>query len=614
MLGLKRSLRFKSVSLTLKLFNKKEKSKLAAVVIAQTLLGFMDLIGVGLLGLLGTLAVTGVQSLPSSGKVVTLLKFIHIDGLEFQYQVACVGALAGIVLAFKTVVSLLITRRNLFFLSRKSAEISVRLLERILSQSLLELRERTSQQHLYSIGQGVSTVVMGILGALIGMIADTSLLIILFSGLLIVDYVSAIASMLFFGLIGYILYKIMNVRVRDISESIVDTQIKINERVLEVMLSYREMIVRNRKKHYLEEIGKTRLSLARLEGEINFMPNISKYIVDLSLVLGALAISGFQFASRDAKHAIGSLLVFLVAGMRIGPAVMRLQQQIIGLRNSTAAASSTLELINRMFSAENVPAETILNYGAQRPLLTFSPKIKLREVSFTYPNSNIPALNNINLDISEYSFCAIVGPSGSGKTTMVDLILGMFPASHGNIEISNSSPTEVFSSFPGIVAYVPQDVIIHNSTILENIALGFTSDEINEERAWEALRAANLDLFVRGLPNAIYSRVGERGASLSGGQRQRLGIARALYTSPQIIVLDEATSALDGESEANITSELLALKGKVTLLMIAHRLSSIRDADKVVYLEKGTIRAIGKFDEVRKSVPEFNLQAEFMGL
>ena len=209
---------------------------------------------------------------------------------------------------------------------------------------------------------------------------------------------------------------------------------------------------------------------------------------------------------------------------------------------------------------------------------------------------------------------AISGSSGAGKTTLVDLILGVLIPTKGSIEISGVNPLHAFKQWPGATAYVPQDIVIVNGTIWENIALGFSFDQNHESHIWDALKLAHLDDYVRNLPEGLFTQVGERGYKLSGGQRQRLGIARALYTKPKILVMDEATSALDGETESDIANAIKSLRGKTTVLIIAHRLSSVRNADQVVFMSNGSIIAKGTFTQVREIAPEFDRQANLMGL
>ena len=244
----------------------------------------------------------------------------------------------------------------------------------------------------------------------------------------------------------------------------------------------------------------------------------------------------------------------------------------------------------------------------------FAGEVSLVDVRLTYPGQKVPAIKKINLEIPNGESVALVGPSGAGKTTLIDVLLGVLTPDCGVIKISGEEPLTAFAKWEGAVSYVPQDVIITNGTFRENVALGFPIALASDEIVWQALELAQLAGFVRSLPNGLETRVGDRGTKISGGQRQRLGIARAMFTKPMLLVLDEATSSLDGETESNITESISQLHGKVTVVMIAHRLSTVRHADHVVYMSHGEIQAQGSFDEVRKMIPDFDRQATLMGL
>jgi ABC-type multidrug transport system fused ATPase/permease subunit len=197
---------------------------------------------------------------------------------------------------------------------------------------------------------------------------------------------------------------------------------------------------------------------------------------------------------------------------------------------------------------------------------------------------------------------------------LVDVLLGVLRADTGLISISGKPPLEAISDWPGAISYVPQNVTISNGTFRENVGLGYPVEVVTDELVWSALETAQLANFVRDLPLGLDTPVGERGAKISGGQRQRLGIARAMFTHPKLLVLDEATSSLDGQTEADISDAIQQLKGSVTVVMIAHRLSTVRNADKVIFMDKGKILARGSFEEVRMSIPDFDNQAKLMGL
>jgi ABC-type multidrug transport system fused ATPase/permease subunit len=341
------------------------------------------------------------------------------------------------------------------------------------------------------------------------------------------------------------------------------------------------------------------------------MPNISKYLIELTIVIAAFVISLVQFLLQDATQAIATLTIFLAAGTRIAPAVMRIQQGLIQIKGSIGASQPTLELIESLSSALPV---TRVSDAVDVEHDGFVPTLELDNVSVTYPGKNEKALDRISVKIDSASFVAIVGASGAGKTTLVDVLLGVLRPDSGTILLSNNSPEKTVGLWPGAIAYVPQDVMISDGTIRQNISMGYPRESASDELIWSALEMAQLSDFVRQLQDELDTQVGERGAKISGGQRQRLGIARAMFTKPKMLVLDEATSALDGQTEADISDAIHRLKGSTTVVMIAHRLSTVRNADLVLYMDSGRIISQGTFDEVRSAVPDFDRQAQLMGL
>lgn len=585
--------------------------KIVLVIALQVGLGFLDLMGVAAIGVLGALAVTGVQSTQPGTRVSATLDLLGLSNLTFQSQVAVLGLSAASILVVRTIISIIVTRKIFYFLSRRGAVISSDLISRFLSQPLPKIQENSSQETLYAVTFGVTSITLGVLGTAITLVADISLLVIMLFALFVVDLVLAVTSIVFFGTLGLILYRNMNVKAHKLGQLNSEISILSHEKTLEVLESYRESVVRNRRDYYSREIGKLRMKLAEVLAEMQFMPNVSKYVMESGIVIGAVLIAGVQFALQDAGRAVGTLSVFLAAGTRIAPAVMRLQQSAILIRNGIGAAIPTLALIE---SLRNVPS--VKESGDELNLVhgRFNPSISLNGVGLTYPGKELPALENVFLELNAGESLAIVGSTGAGKTTLVDVLLGVLPADTGVISISGKSPLEAISKWPGAISYVPQDVTISNGTFRENVGLGYPLEVVTDELVWSALETAQLAEFVRKLPLGLDTPVGERGAKISGGQRQRLGIARAMFTRPKLLVLDEATSSLDGQTEADISDAIQRLKGSVTVVMIAHRLATVRNADKVIFMDKGKILARGSFEEVRMSIPDFDNQAKLMGL
>jgi ABC-type multidrug transport system fused ATPase/permease subunit len=588
-----------------------EKRKLCIVVIVQVMMSGLDLVAIGIVGVLGSLTVSGVSSRNPGGKVWQILKLLNLDQLQFQEQAAFLGILATLLLVTRTVLSIFFSRRIMFFLSRRAATLSRNLLGKLLNQSLLFVQGRTSQQTLFALTQGVSGITLGIIGTAIAVTADISLIMVMLLGLFIVDPVISISMFISFGTIAFILYKVMHKKAEQLGNRSATLEVKSSEKIIEVIGSYRELIVRNRRAYYAEQIGKLRFDLADTQAELTFMPNISKYIMESTVVLGSLVFSAIQFITTDATHAVGTLAIFLTAGTRLAPAALRLQQGAIQLRSTMGSAGPTLDLIELL---RNEESSTVPDSKIDFEHSGFSPNVQIIDVSVSYPGASVPAVKSATLDIGAGSSLAVVGASGAGKTTLVDTILGVLSPEFGDLKISGLKPLTAISKWPGAISYVPQDVGIISGNIIENITLGYSCEEIDEDQVWRALEIAQLSEFVKGLSMGLQTEVGERGTKLSGGQRQRLGLARAMYTNPKLLILDEATSALDGQTEFEVASAIRELRGKVTLIVIAHRLSTIRDLDQIAFMDSGEIKAVGTFEEVRKLQPEFNRQAILMGL
>ena len=595
----------------LKLLPKRDRKLLIVTSLFQVGLSLLDLVGVALIGVLGSLSVNGVQSKQPGDRVNLVLEILQLERKTFQYQVAVLGSLAALVLISRTLISAYFSRRTMFFLSKRGANISSQLVSKLLNQSYLQINKRSVQETIYSIMSGVSVLTLTVLGGVISLITDVSLLLVLISGLFVVDPQLAIGTLVLFGGIVSMLYLGLHKRIHDLGKSLSEMHIGINEKISEALSVYRENIVRGRRSYYVKTISEEQSRLASAQAEISFMPNISKYVVEISLVLGTLIICAFQFQTQDATRAIGTLLIFLAAGSRIAPAALRIQQSALALRNASGVAIPTIELIESLSKTKESSMEI---KEANFSHTNFDPKIEISQLDFYYPDSEKPALKDISLNIKGGETIAIVGPSGAGKTTLVDVILGVLSPSSGILRISGMEPHEAVSRFPGAIAYVPQDVVILNKTFIENVAIGYDIDDVNMDCVLRAIEIAHLKELVESLPQGLNSMVGERGIKISGGQRQRLGIARALYTNPKLIVLDEATSALDGQTEADISYSIQELRGNATVILIAHRLSTVMHADRVYYLDSGKVAASGTFNEVRQRIPDFDSQANLMGL
>lgn len=592
-----------------------DREKALLVIAIYAVLGLLDILAVLVFGLVGSLAVSGVSSNQPGERVGLVLRTLGIQDSSLQSQVSILGLLAASVLLFKSVASLYLSKRTLFFLSRRAAKISRRLIEKLLARDILVVRSRTIQETIFAVTTGVQSVTVSILGAALLLIADILLIVAFSASLFLVDTYVAILSLVLFSIVGILIYVVMHRKAKDLGEAATQLEIRSSDSISQVVSCYRELVVKDRRAYYSNQIGGMRLSIAEASANLTIMGLLSKYIMEITMVVGALVIGAVQFAAHPATRAVAVISIFLISSARIGPAVLRVQTGLVSIRANIGGAKPTLDLIEENLTHEVEIHERIKGFKELSSFQHegFDGSLTVENIDFSYPGAEKSALQNFTVSLKAGDFLGIVGPSGAGKSTLVDLILGILNPTKGTIKISGKSPKEAISSWTGAIAYVPQEVTIISGTIKENVCLGFDSREVPDKIVEDLLEVVGLGEFNE-LPEGIDSATGERGSKISGGQRQRLGIARALFTSPRFLVLDEATSSLDALTELNLSSHLNSLRGKLTLIVVAHRLSTIKEADNLVYLKNGAIVGTGNFDELRKKVTEFDFQAEAMGL
>jgi ATP-binding cassette, subfamily B, bacterial PglK len=588
-----------------------ERWQLLRISILQILLSFLDLAGVILIGALGSLAVRGVASQGAGDRVSEILVFFRIDNFTFQDQITALGVLAAAFLISRSVFSFLLSRRTILLMAKKSAALSAEIIRRLFNQPLLYIEKRPSQETVFSVTTGVNSIMIGLLANILNMVTDFAVLIVLWGVLFFIDPIVAMSTAVFFGLVFFSMSRSLHLKARQFGVRDASMNVKSNQLIVNGIATYRESFVRGRINFEVAEIRKIREQLAKTTAELTFLPLISKYVIEVSVVLGAFCVSAAQFINKDAYAAIATLSIFLAASARIAPSAMRIQQGLIQIQGNVGLATSAIAMIAELQSEEEVLAVELSEDFLHAD---FEASIEVSGLKFFYPDSNSPAVDCLSLQINPGDSVAIVGQSGAGKTTLIDLLLGILPSSHGRILISGKEPRAAIAASPGAIAYVPQEIFIVEGTVRQNVALGFPAELATDERIGNALKIAQLLDFVSALPGGFDAEVGDRGTRLSGGERQRLGIARAMFSNPKLIVLDEASSSLDAQTEAAFSTAIQALKGKVTVVMVAHRLSTVQQADQVVYLQSGVIVKSGTFDEVRKSVPGFDHQAQLMGL
>lgn len=609
---------WRTVRLSLDLLNRRDHVIIILLLGIQFTLALLDFVGILLVGLVATLSASVISGqMPDQIRVlIERFGFVNVDATTLAIALA---AIAGFLFMSKSVLSFLMMRRSFRFLANRQAIVSGTLVAILLSRSILHVQKRSSQETAYALTIGANAATIGVLGSAISVATEIAVIVVVVLAMVLVDVFVALFSIALFSVTALVLHKLLASWASDLGKLSSDAEIESVVVVQDSLRTYREVVVSGRRGFYINRFQDLRRKAASVQADLQIMSQVSKYVFEIILVVGAAALAFVQFYTKDVIAAVSVIAVFLVAASRISPAILRLQAGVLGIRSSGGTAVSTFSLASELMNVANqrLLDPTVLN-RIESQLLDgyegFDGKISVIDVTLTYPGASIPAIDRLNLDVPAGSTIAIVGSTGAGKSTLVDLILGILPPDVGDVEISGVSAFDAISRWPGAIAYVPQEISIMNDSVRANVAAGLPDSVIDDERVWEALDRAQLGGFLRDQHDGLGVIIGERGARLSGGQRQRLGLARALYTRPKLLVLDEATSALDAETEHAVTQALESLEGEVTLIIVAHRLATIRNCDQVAYLQSGTLTALGTFTQVRAQVPNFDRQAHLLGL
>lgn len=440
------------------------------------------------------------------------------------------------------------------------------------------------------------------------LLSEVVSLVTIIGTLAIVQPVLALVTLVYLTSLGALIFFWVAGRARRAGEIHVENTISVSRLVLEIVAAMKEVSLRNKESHVADIVQKTRTLSAKARANLYFLTQIPRYALESGLILGFVVIGGVGFLLGGIDQAIAAVALFALAGFRLAPSVIRFQSV---LSQMVAIAEYPRRVIAELADTEAAGAEVLSRESLALP--DRPQRLELDGVLFCYSADSVPAIDGVTLSIPFGSSVAFVGSSGSGKTTMIDLLLSLLEPTGGTIAIDGIPLSAMRKDWRSRVGYVPQDVTLFDATIAQNVALTW-SDDFDADRVKRALQKAQLWDFVESREGGMDSRVGERGLSLSGGQRQRLGIARALYTDPLVLVLDEATSALDTVTEAQVSAGIEAIGGGVTKIVVAHRLATIRNVDRIFFMEGGRVAGAGSFDELVGEFPEFARLAALAGL
>jgi ATP-binding cassette subfamily C protein len=332
-------------------------------------------------------------------------------------------------------------------------------------------------------------------------------------------------------------------------------------------------------------------------------PRMFIEMIVVSLVM--LAIIIYLMAGQSPDQIFKMVSLFAIVAIRLMPSLSRIST---GWGSIKAWAPVFEEVHGDIVNCEKFESSR-RQQEVDKAAINFEKNIEMADVSFSYENSQRLALEHVSFSITKNSTIGFVGPSGAGKTTLIDIILGLLKPTSGKVLVDGADIHQSIRSWQDKIGYIPQAIYLCDDSIKSNIAFGLPSEQVDDQKVWHALRLAQLEEFIRSLPQGIETTIGERGIRLSGGQRQRIGIARALYNDPELLVMDEATAALDNETERSFMESLTNLSGAKTILIIAHRLTTVRKCDTILFFKNGKLVSAGPYDELLAQCTEFSQMA-----
>jgi ABC-type multidrug transport system fused ATPase/permease subunit len=583
-------------------FSLREKKQLFLFSIIIVISGLVQVVGIA--SIFPFISVATNPDLIEANHYLSQLR--DLTGLESNNKfLVFLGVLVLLLLVISNTFIAFTTWLTMRFVVTNTHNFSLRLMQRYLGETYEFHLQRNSAQLIKNLTTEVGRVVSGGIMSALEICSKGITCLFIFTLLILVEPKIAMMTVALVGGAYLLIYYLIRVKLSLIGKrasTVLGLRIK---NINESLGGIKDLMVLQRQGYFLRELRSITREIVSLQIINRSAADLPKYIVETVAFGGILSITIYLLSTENNSNDVMPMIgLYGFAAMRVMPAMQAIFKATATLKHDIAAVDLIYQDLvgtpNQAFDLEMV----------EKPVtskLPFSKSICIQNISYAYPNSHKKALDNVSIDIEKFSSVGIVGSSGSGKSTLVDLLLGLINPISGKLYIDNTElNTDSVNSWKNNIGYVPQSIFLADSTIIENIAFGIGKQDIDYNAVIEAAKMANIhDFIVEELENGYETSTGERGVRLSGGQRQRIGIARALYHKPEVLIFDEATSALDNTSEKVVMDAVQSLQGKVTIIMIAHRLSTVMDCDKLVWLAKGKVKAIGSYSELLSSNKDF---------
>ena len=585
--------------LSLSFLSRKQLFHYWALVILRALTGLLDIVGIALIGFIASAAVNIGKTTPIKLGPLTI-------PLVSNQQLVYLVLVVLLVFIIKATLAIFLTWQLTHFIARLERDNAGVIAEHLLNGSLDSAKRYSKAEFQYAITASTTYAFTGILNNVAIFFSEGFLLIVVAATFFVVNPVAAIFALAYFGMILVIIQLVIGRSLKRAGRDAVEGTVRTTNSVSDTLDTFREIAVLAKQRLFIDRIYASRSLVASSGGLQTFLGGMPRYIVETALILGVVIFVAQQFLTGQLSTGLATIGVFLTGGVRMMASLLPLQSAAASMKQNVEQAEMAQRLIVEARSASD--AAEVARAAAPGTRAPSAPigeglPIEIRNASYRYPGDHHDTLHGVTLTVVAGQHVAIIGPSGAGKTTMVDLILGLIHPSSGTVRIGGLEPSELRKVRPGAISYVPQKPGMVSGTIAENIALGVKPEEIDHALLQKVIGDAYLRDFIDSLPDGVDTSVGKQVDSLSGGQIQRIGLARALYVQPQLLILDEATSGLDAGSEAFVSDTLYKLQGQVTVIVIAHRLSTVQHSDIVHVMENGHVTASDTFKKLQANVP-----------
>jgi ATP-binding cassette subfamily C protein len=571
--------------------SQKERFRFYTFLFFRALVALFDLFGILAIGFLATsMALVITQGTDAKSEIE--FASITLPTLNFQSLPLMAGLILTLFL-FKALTSLILTRQLAHFLARIEARAARVIAQNAFGKGLEGARLNSREEILYAVQAGSPSAFNSVMNSIGTLAAEGFLFILVLIAFTLVNPTVAFGAILYFGLIGFLIQfflgRVMHRTGTKLTQSIVEANSGLSD-LGEVL---RESAILGRQDYFFDRILHSRLRASGSSATQFVLSGMPRYIVETSLIIAIAVFILFQASSGDLVGSAATIGIFLSGGLRLTSSVLPLQGALLAIKQAVPAANRALDLLDVPKSSSNGASDF-----SGSATITDALSVESKNLFFNYASSEVETLRGISFEIKKGSQAAFIGVSGAGKSTLADLILGLLVPTRGEVLVGGVNPSQLIERYPGILGYVPQKPGMISGTISQNIALGVEPSEIDSQRLTQAISDAHLTALIDSLPQGLETDIGKRKDELSGGQLQRIGLARALYSQPKILVMDEATSALDAESENEINKALDEMRGRVTVILIAHRLNTVQRSDKVFLMEHGAISAFGTFQKL----------------